>query len=129
LQDVPFGVMNVLFTRDFGQLKPVGEFFLYSNELVGCVDTRMAANACSQQELINTAIWWQVWCLLRALAFDSKAMKMMWSQFFQFHAPSLTSLAMATPSPFPASNPHSFQLTLIQTTKFKARPSKGPSWI
>jgi ATP-dependent DNA helicase PIF1 len=36
--DLPFGRINVLFTGDFGQLKPVMESCLYSHKLVDQID-------------------------------------------------------------------------------------------
>lgn len=33
-EDLPFGGVNVIFTGDFGQLKPVGEYALYNHDLV-----------------------------------------------------------------------------------------------
>lgn len=33
-EDLPFGGINVIFTGDFGQLKPVGEYSLYNHDLI-----------------------------------------------------------------------------------------------
>ncbi|KIM23130.1 hypothetical protein M408DRAFT_77987 [Serendipita vermifera MAFF 305830] len=59
-RDTPFGAINVLFTGDFGQLKPVGERCLYSNELVDCVSAATSASTRGQNELLGATIWRQV---------------------------------------------------------------------
>lgn len=59
-RDVPFGGINVLFTGDFGQLKPVGESCLYSHELVGRIDERTAASDRGQYSVLGASLWRQV---------------------------------------------------------------------
>jgi hypothetical protein len=59
-RDCPFGTINILFTGDFGQLKPVGRKSFYSNELLGCVNASTAASSRGKYDPLGAAIWRQV---------------------------------------------------------------------
>jgi ATP-dependent DNA helicase PIF1 len=58
--DTPFGGINVLFTGDFGQLKPVAGSSLFSNRLVNRLSASTAASVNGQQDLLGVMIWRQV---------------------------------------------------------------------
>ena len=57
LHDSPFGGVNVIFTGDFGQLRPVREAALYSHKLVADPDLAQCRNKTAVGALMGVYLW------------------------------------------------------------------------
>ncbi|KAH7908091.1 hypothetical protein BJ138DRAFT_977759, partial [Hygrophoropsis aurantiaca] len=56
----PFGGVNVIFTGDFGQLKPVMATALFSHSVVDVINNRTAQTPSGQSSLHGALLWRQV---------------------------------------------------------------------
>ena len=57
LHDSPFGGINIIFTGDFGQLRPVREAALYSHKLVNDPDIAQCRSKASVGSLMGAYLW------------------------------------------------------------------------
>ena len=57
LHDSPFGGVNIIFTGDFGQLRPVRESALYSHKLVNDPDLAQCRNKSAVGSLMGVYLW------------------------------------------------------------------------
>ena len=57
LQETPYGGMNIIFTGDFGQLRPVLEKSLYSHKLVNDPGIEQCRDKKSQSALMGVYLW------------------------------------------------------------------------
>ena len=57
LHDSPFGGVNIVFTGDFGQLRPVRESALYSHKLVNDPDLSQCRNKRAVSSLMGVYLW------------------------------------------------------------------------
>ena len=57
LHDSPFGGINIIFTGDFGQLRPVRESALYSYKLVNDPDLAQCRNKAAVGSLVGVYLW------------------------------------------------------------------------
>lgn len=57
INDNPFGGVNMIFTGDFGQLRPVLQKALYNHELVARVSNRVTGAASGQTALHGAGLW------------------------------------------------------------------------
>lgn len=53
----PFGGVNVIFLGDFGQLKPVNAYALFSHELVDKLRPNIAESEIGQSALYGAFLW------------------------------------------------------------------------